>query len=318
MSLEAAPYYQDVAEGPENGAAYWAKTSDNVRVRVGVWPCENARGTVLLFPGRTEFIEKYARFADEITAQNYTMMAIDWRGQGLADRLLEDARVGHVDTFTDYQKDVAAFVEVAEALDLPKPWHVLAHSMGGAIALRAVIEDLDVLSASFTGPMWGILISPVMRQLAWALYHTGGWFGFGHKLPPTADHQNYIVASEFEGNTLTNTAEMWDYMKRQVAEYPELALGGPSIHWLGEAMKECRFLMRAEPPTLPALCFVGEDEAIVEGEAMRVRMANWPSGSYHVIHNAQHEVLMEGPETRKMVIEQLIDLFERAEAQANF
>lgn len=317
MSLQAAPYYLDVAEGPENGAAYWAQASDDVRVRIGVWPRENARGTVLLFPGRTEFIEKYARFAGEIGEQDYAVITIDWRGQGLADRLLDDARVGHIGTFADYQKDVAAMVEAAQALDLPRPWHVLAHSMGGAIALRSLIEDLDVLSASFTGPMWGILMSPVMRQLARALYYGTGWLGMGHKLPPTAEYQNYIVASEFEGNTLTNTEDMWNYMKTQVVQYPELALGGPSIHWLGEAMRECQYLMRAHPPSLPAICFVGEDEAIVERDAMRDRMANWPGGSFHVIDNAQHEVLMEGPETRALVIQQMLDLFERGETQAN-
>lgn len=316
MELEAAPYFHDVAEGPENGAAYWTRASDNLRIRVGVWPREAARGTVLLFPGRTEFIEKYARFANDMAQHSYAMMAVDWRGQGLADRLLEDARVGHIDSFADYQKDVAALVEMAHALNMPKPWYVLGHSMGGAIALRSVLEDLDVCAAGFTGPMWGILLSPVMRQLAWALYHASGWVGLSHKLPPTTDYENYIVTSEFEGNTLTNTPEMWDYMKAQVTQYPQLALGGPSIHWLGEAMKECAFLLQAPAPSLPAVCFVGGDEAIVEESAMRTRMANWASGSLHRIDNAQHEVLMEGPNIRHRVIEQLLDVFAHGRAQA--
>lgn len=317
MTRQAAPYYADVADGPENGAAYWAKTSDGLRIRVGVWPCETAKGTLLLFPGRSEYVEKYARFASEVTAEGYAMLAIDWRGQGIADRLLPDRRIGHVVDFTDYQKDVAAALALATELDLPKPWHVLGHSMGGAIALRAVIEGMDVLSATFTGPMWGILMNPVIRRLAKLLYHTSGWFGRGNGLPPTASAENYILASPFEGNTLTNTPEMWEYMKAQITAYPDMALGGPSIHWLGEALRECRYLMNADPPPVPAICFVGEDEAIVDRDAMRRRMAAWPGGSYQVVDDAQHEILMEGAETRALVLRQMIDLFERGESQAN-
>ena len=317
MVLEAAPYFADVAQGPASGAAYWSKTSDGVRVRIGAWPLDEARGTLLLMPGRTEYIEKYGIFAGELADHGYAMMAADWRGQGLADRLLPDRRVGHIDTFRDFQKDVAEMVAVATELDMPKPWHVLGHSMGGAIATRALLEGLDVASATFTGPMWGILIAPVMRQLAWGLYYASGWTGQGHRLPPTTSYDNYVAASEFDGNMLTNDPEMWAYMKGQIAAYPELSLGGPSMRWLGEALRECLQLMRAAPPAVPAICFVGSQESIVDRDRMRQRMASWPGGSFEVIENAQHEVLMEGPDIRGDVLQKMLDLFARGEAQAN-
>jgi lysophospholipase len=109
---------------------------------------------------------------------------------------------------------------------------------------------------------------------------------------------------------------MWEYMKTQVTRYPELALGGPSIHWLGEAMLECQFLMQASLPSLPAVCFVGDDEAIVDTDAMHKRVANWPSGSLELIQKAQHEVLMEGPEIRNLVLDKILDVFERGTSQA--
>lgn len=317
MSLLAAPYFDDIAEGGENGAAYWMTTSDATRVRVAAWPLDTARGTLLLFPGRTEYVEKYGKTAVELAQTGYAMMAIDWRGQGLADRLLKDGRVGHVGTFLDYQQDVAALVDAAQALNMPKPWHILGHSMGGAIALRAVLNGIDVASATFTGPMWGIQMSPFVRPFAWALYFAGGWFNQGHRLAPSGTYENYVSVAEFEGNTLTNTKDMWAYMKRQLDAQPDLGLGGPSIHWVGEAMRECNALMAAPPPPVPAICFVGEDEAIVDPDRMRVRMADWPGGSYQIIPDAQHEVLMEGPETRSHVLKQMGDLFKRGEAQAN-
>lgn len=317
MDYEAAPFFAEVADGPQSGAAYWAKTSDGVRVRIGAWPLEDARGTVFLMPGRTEYIEKYGKIASELAPHGYAIVATDWRGQGLADRLLPDSRVGHVDKFSDYQKDVAEMVAVAEALDMPKPWHLLGHSMGGAIAMRALVEGMDVVSVTFTGPMWGILIAPVMRQLAWGLYYASGWAGQGHRLPPTTSYDNYVAANEFDGNMLTNDPEMWEYMKAQISAHPELTIGGPSMRWLGEALRECLFLMRAAPPPVPAICFVGEEEAIVDSDRMRQRMALWPGGAFQIVHGSKHEILVEGSEIRENVIQQMLELFARGESQAN-
>lgn len=89
MQLDPAPLYTDIAPGPEGGQAHWAETSDGKRIRLGHWPCAGARGTVLLFPGRTEYIEKYGLCAADFARRGLATMAIDWRGQGLSDRLLQ-------------------------------------------------------------------------------------------------------------------------------------------------------------------------------------------------------------------------------------
>lgn len=107
--MERAPFDQVLAEGPENVRAYWVTASDGVRLRVAVWPTQTPRGTIVLFPGRTEYVEKYGRVAQDFTAAGYAVTAIDWRGQGRADRVFEDPRLGHVGEFQDYQKDVAAY-----------------------------------------------------------------------------------------------------------------------------------------------------------------------------------------------------------------
>jgi uncharacterized membrane protein YbhN (UPF0104 family) len=39
-------------------------------------------------------------------------LTIDWRGQGLADRMLPDRRIGHVGKFSDYQTDLAAVLRL--------------------------------------------------------------------------------------------------------------------------------------------------------------------------------------------------------------
>lgn len=122
MEFSPAPFFENVAGGPAGGAAHWVATADNTRIRVGHWHTEGeTNGTVMMFPGRTEYIEKYGDTAAEFASRGFAFLAIDWRGQGLADRLLDDPRVGHVDQFSDYQQDVHATLALAAKLDLPKP-----------------------------------------------------------------------------------------------------------------------------------------------------------------------------------------------------
>ncbi|WP_298848825.1 alpha/beta hydrolase [uncultured Ruegeria sp.] len=310
MKLTPAPLFEDVAGGPAGGKAHWLTTSDQKRIRVGHWlPNGKAHGTVMLFPGRTEYIEKYGRTAGEFTDRGFAMLAVDWRGQGLADRLLDDARVGHVDHFTDYQHDVQATLDLANALDLPKPWYVIGHSMGGAIGLRAVIEKGCFAACAFTGPMWGIFFTPVMKPLSRVTAYWGTALGLGERTPPTTTLESYVLSQPFEGNVLTRDPDMYRMMQEQLNAHPELALGAPSNLWLRESLDECAWLMEQPAPETPGLTFLGSHEQIVDRKAIRARMANWPNGTLIEIPNGEHEVLMEAPDVRGPVLDQLASHF---------
>lgn len=305
MELETAPFFTDVMPGPEGGAAHWAQTSDGKRIRVGHWPLEGARGTVLLFPGRTEYIEKYGQTARELADRGLATMAIDWRGQGLADRLLDDPLIGHVDAFSDYQKDVAAMMRAVRALALPRPYFLLAHSMGGCIGLRAVMEGLGVQAAAFTGPMWGIYVKPHLRTVARFLSQTMPRLGQGHSLPPGTVRDPYVLSEPFENNMLTNDQQMYDMMRDQLVAHPELALGGPSYVWLREAFTETLHLAGRAAPALPTVCYLGSNERIVGVPRVHTRMENWKGGRLEIVEGGEHEVLMESPDIRKPVLDGL-------------
>jgi lysophospholipase len=62
-------------------------------------------------------------------------------------------------------------------------------------------------------------------------------------------------------------------------------------------------------PALPSLCFVGSNERIVDTTAIRERMTNWKGGKLLLVDGAEHEVLMEGPNTRRQVTGAAISLF---------
>jgi lysophospholipase len=309
MHLRDAPFYHEVAKGPP-ARAWWLHCEDGARIRMAHWPRENARGTVFLFPGRTEYIEKYGRAAGDFAARGYAQVSIDWRGQGLADRLIDDRRAGYVKHFSDYQLDVAAVIETARQLDLPQPWYLVAHSMGGCIGLRALMQDMPVKAAVFTGPMFGIMMSALMRPAAWAMAWASSRTGHGHRYAPGTGEKTYVLDAPFEGNSLTTDPDMYRYMQDQMHSYPDLALGGPSLHWLHEALKETRILRARPSPDVPAITFLGDQEKIVDIAAIHDRMARWSNGRLEIVPGGEHEVLMEAPQMRSDIFDQAKALFD--------
>lgn len=313
MEMTPAPFYADLAEGPLDSRAWWVQANDGLRIRVAHFPTsEPERGTILLFPGRTEYVEKYGRTANDLTARGYHVIAIDWRGQGLADRMLDDPRTGHVDVFGDYQRDVTATLDLVRALALPEPFHLIGHSMGGCIALRSVMDGLPVQSCAFTAPMWGIRLAASIRPAAWALSWSSKHVGLSHLMAPGTGPDSYVAVGAFEDNTLTSDPAMWDYMRRQVLAQPALQLGGPSMHWLHGALAECRALARLPSPSQPCLTFLGSHERIVHVDRVHERMRRWPGGRLVMVDRGEHEILMERPDLRNAVTADICTLFDSA------
>ena len=312
MPLVPAPFLDDIAYGPDGGAAYWLHTSDNVKIRVGHWPLDAAKGSVLIFPGRTEFIEKYGQSAAHFADRGFASLAVDWRGQGLAERLLDNPLIGHVNQFSDYQKDVAALIRAARELNLPRPFYLLAHSMGGAIGLRAAIEGLAVKAVAFSGPMWGIKIAPHLKPMAWTLSHLMPRVGQGHRLTPSTRIEHHVLADGFEGNLLTRDRRQFEIMREQLTKHPELSLGGPSLGWLREALLETKHLAGRPSPSMPCVTFLGSNERIVEIGHIHRRMSDWKNGVLELVPDGEHEVLMDASDVSGPVFDRMAQLFNRA------
>lgn len=306
---DTAPFFADVAEAPEGHEALWLTAGDGVRIRVALWR-QGTKGTVLFFPGRTEYIEKYGPAAGEFAWRGYAMLSVDWRGQGLADRFLPDRMTGHVGRFSDYQLDVAALLALARSEQLPEPYFLVAHSMGGAIGLRALYEGLPVRAAAFSAPMWGIHMHPALRPAAWVLSTLSRPFGQGHHLAPGTSPVTYVAEAPFADNVLTRDPAMYEFMRRQISLHPELSLGGPSLHWLNEALRDCLDLRSRPSPALPCYTTLGTLERVVDPAPVRERMARWPEGRLDVIAGAEHEVMMEVPRLRARFYDQTAALFD--------
>ncbi len=307
----AAVFHADLAEGPAGGTAWSVTADDGTRLRVAAWPGGDA-GTVLIFPGRNEHVEKYGRTAARLAGMGYTTAAIDWRGQGHSDRAEGARDLGHVDDFTHYQRDVAAYVGVVRRAGLPEPYFLLAHSMGGAIGLRALAEGLEVRAAAFSAPMWGIQMSAYIRPVARGVSAVGRTRHLRFREVPVGRRESYLVVTPFPENALTSDEDTYAWMVSQAVHDPRLALGRPTWSWLHEALTETRHLRTIPKPAVPAYVGVAGADTIVDNRAIRRVAATWSGVRLEDYEGARHELLMERAEIRDRFLHTVEALFRRS------
>ncbi|MDB6176926.1 alpha/beta hydrolase [Paracoccus sp. Z330] len=312
---ESAPFHQLPGDPLRPATAFWSTADDGIRLRLALWQPGGspARGTVLLFPGRTEYIEKYAPFAHRLNDAGYAVLAIDWRGQGMSARLQDDPRPGHIGEFSDYQRDVIEMVTAATEMSLPRPWHLLAHSMGGCIGLAALHDGLPVESAVFSAPMWGINLRQFPHRLALALAYLAGRAGKGGRAAPgSGANGTYLVDECFGSNLLTSNIDEWCRLLREALAWPELTIGGATFDWVGKALRECNRLSQMPSPDVPMTVSLGSLESIVSAAAISERVDQWPEARLLHVEGARHEVMMEVPPMQDMFLQATLERFQSA------
>ena len=126
---------------------------------------------ILVLPGFTEYCEKYAHIGQVIHQKGYDSLTIDWPGQGLSGNLGRDDLAVHIDDFVDHLTALKALLVKAGWHD--SELHILAHSMGGHLAIRAAsLLAQQVQSVALSAPMMVPVQKPiwVIRSLAWLFY----------------------------------------------------------------------------------------------------------------------------------------------------
>lgn len=314
--LRASPFLR------EGRACCWT-AADGVSLRGWLWRHPTAARVVVLLPGRAEFLEKYAGAAEEWFARDWSVAALDWRGQGGSGRLLPDPDKGHVGCFADYQADLQFFLSrFVTPLD-PAPL-VMAHSMGGLIALDAALAPQPPALAGLIllAPMLALplpLPAGMARRIAQVVVALGG----GTAYAPGQGRRQPEHDARFAGNPLTRDPAGFALTRHWLRHCPELGLGGVTWGWLAAALNATASLAaRVATPSPPVpgplppllLASAGADRVVCPAAHLRLA-ARLPQVTLRLYPDAAHELLMETPATRARLWQD-IDAFLVASALA--
>jgi lysophospholipase len=281
---------------PEGAVEGRIETEDGTAIRFARWPATGVRrGTVCVFPGRAEMIEKYFEGVSELRSRGFAVAVMDWRGQGGSQRMLADPRKGHVGDFGEYQLDLDAFMKQIVLPDCPPPYFALAHSMGGANLLRALHE----------GKRWFdrvVLCAPMIDLCLMRYRETSRFFvrlmartGFGGRYiaggGPVA-----VTNRPFVGNPVSSDPVRYEKGAAIVEAEPSLGLGSPTYGWTAAAFRQ---IDAFEDPTYPAalhhpiLIIAAGNDRLVSTPAAEKFAIRLRAGAIITIPGSLHEILME-------------------------
>ncbi|MPZ56512.1 MAG: alpha/beta fold hydrolase [Rhizobiales bacterium] len=289
VSIPANPVPEDVVTG-------MLKTPDGRALRFARFaPPRGRRGTVCLFQGRTEFIEKYYETVRDLRGRGFAVATLDWRGQGLSNRVLSDPRRGHVTNFAEFDIDLETFMREVVLPDCPPPLFALAHSMGGAILIRSAYQghrwfDRVVLSAPMIALAGIRLVGPkkfgarLLRLVGLGASYIAGGDGTVEQSQP------------FLANPLTSDPVRYARNQAVIEAEPALGLGSPTVAWANAAFNAMDGF--AEPGysaqiRQPMLIIAAGADTIVSTPATEEFAIRLRAGSHLVLPGAKHEVLME-------------------------
>ncbi|MEZ5736507.1 MAG: alpha/beta hydrolase [Novosphingobium sp.] len=295
--------------------AHW-RAGDGHLIRRIDWPVPRGvcRGSLLFMPGRGDAYEKYLETLEHWHRSGWRVTALDWRGQAGSGRLGFDEVTGHVDDFSVWVEDLAAFWAEWKGTT-PEPHVLVAHSMGAHIALRALAEarvdpDTAVLSAPMLGFNPGFVPPVLMHWLAKLMARIGdprrpAWKWSEKPGQPPEDRIKLLTHDKDR-----YADELWWRSAR-----PELVMGPASWGWMERALASIRLLDRPgmlERVTLPVLILATSEDRLVEFGAVE-RAARRMARAQLVRFGAEsrHEILREADPVRDRALAAIDEFLDR-------
>lgn len=293
-------------------------SQDNQNIRCGFMraDADKIKGIILLLNGRTEFMEKYTQVASHLCSIGYYVMSLDWRGQGLSVRELDNRDKGYVKNFNLYLSDLKIFYNLHVlplSASLKLPVMILAHSMGGHIALRFLSEypqDVQTIKkALLISPMVDIITSPINIDFADKFIDSAS--RLLADLAVTAGlEDHYIIGgrdyrkedARFEGNVLTHDWDNFWLEHKEISKNRNLAVGGVTWGWIKAAFDSIATLKREKYLSkikTPVSILSAEQDRVVSNSAQKRVCKIIPNGKFILIPGARHEILFETEEIRK-------------------
>lgn len=283
---------------PNGAVSGTITTADGVTLRYARWrpTARRSQGTVCLFHGRAEQIEKYFEVIGDLRRRGFAVATLDWRGQGGSDRRLRNRRKGHVDSFTEYDRDLDAFMQNVVLPDCPPPHFALAHSTGGLVCLRAAYDGRARFARMvLAAPLAGLGPVRFSQSTSCRMAAILTALGFGEIYAPGTKGTS-IEDVPFERNLLCGDPVRYARNVEIIRNAPDISIGPPTIGWLYAA---CRAMQEAADPDfgpsikVPVLVVAAALDKVVSLKSIETLVAELRAGAQVVIAGSRHEIMME-------------------------
>ena len=244
--LEKAPYLElDNYRAPTGIKSNYLKMKDGKRIRLITWNLfgENeGSGTVLIQQGHNEFIEKYYETIQEFIDRKYNVVAFDWRGQGMSERMIDDNSKQYIEDFNIHIDDLEFIIDNIISKNFNKPLIGIGHSMGGCIMLSALELHAEkfnkiILSAPMLGfkseKLLMLLIDIFYLLLPKSFFLPGSKPNMGKETP-------------FSKNDLTTDEKRYKRTQKLVRLKKDIRLWGITIAWAKAVKKQFKLIRNEE------------------------------------------------------------------------
>ena len=282
---------------PEGAQAFMFETPDGAPMRGAFFPAPEARGTVVLAPGWSEFMEKYFETITRLHERNLNVAMMDWRGQGLSDR--ERCKESNWnDFFEQLRDDLRYFTDERVKPHLPGPYFLMTHSMGG-------LPGLMLLATGYDGFERASLCAPMTRLFAGSTnaFFSGAatlFCALGLSKTPTGKRDDDSM--RFEGNMFTTDEKRHERFRQLKLTEPKAANGAPTFGWLRAAMKSSRDIRQPgyfDDLKIPVLILTAGAERRIDGTDHATIAGLSDKIDNKVIPGALHEIMMERDEIQE-------------------
>jgi len=255
-------------------------TTDGLRLYLRRHELAGARGEVLIVHGFGEHSGRYGELMSHLVNNNYSVTAYDHRGHGLSDGI-----PGHVESFSEYDEDLARMVNSIKSRTDVKSLFVIGHSMGGLIALRhAARKGTEISGTVVSAPLIDVAVPVPAHKLMIARV--------GARMAPRMRLDNEINPSYLSRDPEVGRAYAADpLVNRKV-----------SAKWFAEAQQAMHEAEEWAPQIkIPVLVMHGTEDRLASVEATRRifeqigsddKELEILSGYYHELFNEpeRHEI----------------------------
>lgn len=254
------------------------------------------RGTVCLFQGRGEYIEKYYEVIEDLRRRNFAVAALDWRGQGGSSRMLANTRKGHIKSFAQYDEDLTCFMREVVLPDCPPPYFALSHSTGGNIVLRALPRRSWFHKVVLVAPLIDIHFKGALRRPARWMMKAAKTLGCRSMFLPGSGREHFDKGN-VAASVLTSDPERFAHSAELGRAFPDLGIGGPTVGWVCAALDAIDGLERDYPANFkvqtPVLIILAGDDRVAENATARQLARRVRNVTLVEVKGGRHELLME-------------------------